>query len=138
MHNHLRMYTASITSVIAKAHWLNPSKWMYYHLLDGDLASNSCSWQWVAGSGADAAPYFRIFNPVSQGEKFDSDGSYTRKYVPEISALPDRYLFQPWNTPDNILKNAGITLGKTYPMPIVDAGFSRTRALEAFARLRAS
>jgi len=100
------------------------------------MANNSASWQWVAGCGADAAPYFRIFNPVSQGQKFDVQGEYTRGYVPELNILPDKYLFNPWEAPINILQSAGIELGKNYPKPIVDLKLSRTRALEAFKSLK--
>ena len=103
--------------------------------MEGRKASNSCSWQWVAGCGADAAPYFRIFNPVTQGEKFDTTGEYTRKYVPELKSLPDKYLFNPWEAPKKTLIDAGIQLGINYPEPIVDLSFSRKRALEIFSSL---
>jgi len=105
-------------------------------LVDADLASNSASWQWVAGSGADAAPYFRIFNPILQGQKFDKNGEYTRHYVPELNSLPSKYLFNPWEAPKDILDQNGIILGKTYPKPIVDIKFSRERALSAYNKIR--
>ena len=101
-----------------------------------DPANNAASWQWVAGSGADAAPYFRIFNPVLQGEKFDPNGDYVRQFVPELTALPDKYLHWPWTAPELILKKAEIELGRTYPLPIVDHQRARKRALEAFDKTR--
>jgi deoxyribodipyrimidine photo-lyase len=102
-------------------------------LLDYNQANNVSGWQWVAGSGADAAPYFRIFNPITQGLKFDPEGEYTKKYVPELRDLPNKYLFSPWEAPENILADAGIELGKNYPKPMVDLKLSRETALEAFA-----
>jgi deoxyribodipyrimidine photo-lyase len=90
----------------------------------------------VAGCGADAAPYFRIFNPIGQGQKFDADGIYTRRYVPELANIPDKYLFCPWEAPESVLKEAGVKLGKTYPMPMVDVSTSRNIALEAFSNLK--
>lgn len=100
--------------------------------MDADRASNSASWQWVAGSGADAAPYFRIFNPVLQGEKFDADGLYTRRFVPELRLVPNKFLFSPWKAPEPILKASGVVLGTTYPKPIVTLEQSRDRALQAY------
>ena len=116
-------------------HWNHGAQWFWDCLFDADLASNSCSWQWVAGCGADAAPYFRIFNPVTQGQKFDVAGKYTRKYVPELKLLPDKYLFNPWEAPKQMLLDAGVQLGINYPEPIVDLSFSRKRALELFFAL---
>ncbi|MCD8500307.1 MAG: FAD-binding domain-containing protein, partial [Gammaproteobacteria bacterium] len=95
----------------------------------------SASWQWVAGCGVDAAPYFRIFNPTTQGEKFDSQGTYTKKFLPELKRLPNKYLFQPWTAPTQILAASNIILGKTYPNPIVDLSISRKEALEAYQKL---
>lgn len=138
MHNRVRMVVASFLIKNLLIDWRHGACWFWDCLVDADLANNSASWQWVAGSGADAAPYFRIFNPVSQSEKFDGDGSYTRKYVPEISALPDKYLFAPWKAPEAVLSKAGIVPGKTYPRPVVDAGLSRARALEAFAATKSN
>lgn len=103
--------------------------------MDADLANNSASWQWVAGCDVDAAPYFRIFNPITQGEKFDENGDYTRKFVPELTRLSDKYLFKPWTASEEILKSAGITLGKDYPYPIVDLATTRNQALEAYKNL---
>lgn len=136
MHNRVRMIVASFLVKNLKIHWHQGAAWFWDCLLDADLANNSASWQWVAGSGADAAPYFRIFNPVKQGEKFDSDGQYTRHYVPEIAKLPDKYLFKPWEAPEAILRTAGIVLGKTYPRPIVDFSVTRDEALVAYRRMK--
>ena len=104
-------------------------------LVDADPASNAAGWQWVAGSGADAAPYFRIFNPVTQSRKFDTEGRYIRRWLPELAALPDRHLHAPWEASAEILQVAGITLGETYPYPIANLTASRTEALEAFRAL---
>ena len=111
------------------------SSWFWDTLLDADLANNSASWQWVAGSGADAAPYFRIFNPVLQGEKFDPQGTYTLQFVPELKTLPLKFLFKPWEAPKEILREAAIELGRDYPLPIVDLAVSRDKALEAYHQL---
>ena len=105
-------------------------------MVDADLASNSAGWQWIAGCGADAAPYFRIFNPITQSEKFDSEGAYIRKYVPELSKLPSKYIHAPWQAPEEILKDNNVELGVTYPLPIVDIKESRQAALEAFSRTK--
>lgn len=100
--------------------------------MDADLASNSASWQWVAGCGTDASPYFRVFNPIIQGEKFDPQGEYTKLYLPELKELPDKYLYRPWEAPTDVLSQANITLGETYPHPIVQIKESRERALAAY------
>ena len=105
-------------------------------LVDADPASNAASWQWVAGSGADASPYFRIFNPFTQGEKFDPDGLYVRKYVPELKLMPNKFIHRPWEAPASVLKEANVRLGETYPHPIVDHKFARERALEAYKKTR--
>lgn len=136
MHNRMRMVVGSFLVKNLLLHWHEGEAWFWDCLLDADLANNSASWQWVAGSGADAAPYFRIFNPVTQGEKFDPDGTYTRRFVPELKDLPLPYLFAPWMAPDQVLKKAGVHLGETYPHPIVDLKESREKALEAFSRLK--
>ena len=104
--------------------------------MDADLASNSAGWQWIAGTGADAAPYFRIFNPVTQGQKFDSDGEYTKKYIPELKNMPNKYLFNPWEAPKEVLDIANVRLGENYPLPIVEIGLSRQKALAAFAKTK--
>lgn len=136
MHNRVRMVAASFLVKNLLMHWHHGESWFWDCLVDADLANNSASWQWVAGSGADAAPYFRIFNPVTQGEKFDPDGIYTRALVPELGRLPSKYLFSPWKATDTVLKQAGVKLGVTYPKPIVDLAFSRERALDAYAMLK--
>lgn len=132
MHNRVRMITASFLVKNLLIDWRLGAEWFWDCLLDADLASNSASWQWVAGCGTDAAPYFRIFNPVTQGEKFDSDGEYIKQYIPELSDLPMKYLCKPWEAPEELLAKANITLGKTYPFPIVDIRESRERALNAY------
>jgi deoxyribodipyrimidine photo-lyase len=135
MHNRVRMIVASFLVKNLMIHWHYGRDWFWDCLVDADLANNSASWQWVAGCGADAAPYFRIFNPITQGEKFDSDGKYTRKFIPELETLPSKYLFKPWEAPEKILKDAGIILGINYPKPIVDLQASRKRALSAYKAL---
>ena len=133
MHNRLRMITGSFLVKNLLIHWHHGKEWFWNCLVDADLASNSASWQWVAGCGADAAPYFRIFNPITQGQKFDPSGEYTRKFVPELRNLPDKYLFTPWEAPSELLDNSGIKLGKDYPYPIVDLKSSRELALNAYS-----
>jgi deoxyribodipyrimidine photo-lyase len=135
MHNRVRMIVASFLVKNLQIHWHKGEEWFWDCLVDADLANNSASWQWVAGCGADAAPYFRIFNPVIQGEKFDKDGDYTRRFVPELAQLPNKYLFKPWMAPISVLNAAGIILGKTYPHPMVDLKQTREDALLAYKRL---
>ena len=132
MHNRVRMVAGSFLVKNLRIHWNNGERWFWDTLIDADLANNSASWQWVSGCGSDAAPYFRIFNPVIQGQKFDAEGEYIRKYVPEISSLPNKYLSSPWDAPEQVLKDATIILGQTYPKPIVDLKKSRDEALVAF------
>ena len=136
MHNRLRMVVGSFLVKNLLIDWRQGEDWFWDCLVDADLASNSAGWQWVAGSGADAAPYFRIFNPVTQGLKFDPEGEYTKKYVPELKLLPNKFLFSPWEAPKEILEKAGIELGKDYPEPIVDLKYSRELALEAFGKTK--
>lgn len=136
MHNRVRMIVGSFLVKNLLLHWHHGEAWFWDCLVDADLANNSASWQWIAGCGADAAPYFRIFNPITQGQKFDPDGEYTRHYVPELKALPQKYLFSPWEAPQQVLKEAGITLGEDYPTPIVEVKPSRERALEAFQSIK--
>ena len=112
MHNRVRMVVASFLCKHLLVDWRAGQRWFWDTLVDADLANNACGWQWVAGSGADAAPYFRIFNPTTQGEKFDKDGRYVRRWVPELAALPDRYLHQPWAAPAQVLRAAGVTLAE--------------------------
>jgi len=135
MHNRVRMIVGSFLVKNLLLHWHHGEAWFWDCLFDADPASNTASWQWIAGCGADAAPYFRVFNPITQGQKFDPDGSYTRRFVPELAGLPDKYLFNPCEAPGLVLREAGIRLGDTYPAPIVDAKASRIRALDRFARL---
>ena len=136
MHNRMRMVTGSFLVKNLRLHWHHGEAWFWNCLVDADHASNSASWQWIAGCGADAAPYFRVFNPVTQGEKFDKAGAYTRRYLPELANLPDKYLFAPWTAPSPVLEGAGVRLGETYPKPVVDLKQSREDALAAFAKLR--
>lgn len=135
IHNRVRMVCASFLVKNLMIDWKEGMNWFWDTLVDADLANNSASWQWVAGSGADAAPYFRIFNPITQGSKFDPEGEYTLHYVPQLRSLPLKYLFCPWEAPENVLRSCGIELGKDYPLPIVDVKQSREKALEAFSQL---
>jgi deoxyribodipyrimidine photo-lyase len=135
IHNRLLMVVGSFLVKNLMLRWRHGAAWFNDYLVDADLANNSAGWQWIAGSGADAAPYFRIFNPVTQGRKFDPSGDYTRRHVPELAHLPEKYLFSPWQAPASVLKQAGVELGETYPEPIVDLSTSRQRALDAFASL---
>ncbi|MEM1089235.1 MAG: deoxyribodipyrimidine photo-lyase [Pseudomonadota bacterium] len=132
MHNRVRMVVGSFLVKHLRQHWRAGEDWFWDTLVDADLASNAASWQWVAGSGADAAPYFRIFNPMSQGEKFDPDGAYVRRWVPELAKVPQKFLNRPWEAPVEILRQAGVELGKDYPNPIVDHRTAREAALAAF------
>ncbi|MGP1255729.1 MAG: cryptochrome/photolyase family protein [Kiloniellales bacterium] len=136
MHNRVRMIVGSFLIKDLMIHWQEGERWFWDTLVDADAASNGASWQWVAGCGADAAPYFRIFNPMTQGEKFDPSGDYTRKWVPEVAELPDRYLHRPWEAPEEVLAKAGVRLGETYPEPIVDHSVARQAALAAFENIK--
>lgn len=136
MHNRARMVVGSFLVKHLLLNWHAGEEWFWDCLCDADLPNNAASWQWIAGCGADAAPYFRIFNPVTQGEKFDETGEYVRRYVPELARLPDKYLNRPWEAPEGVLAMAGVTLGKTYPKPIVDHGEARERALTAFGKTK--
>jgi len=135
MHNRVRMIVASFLIKNMMTDWRDGQDWFWDTLVDADLANNSAGWQWVAGSGADAAPYFRIFNPVLQSEKFDRDGAYIRRFVPEILKLPTSHIHAPWKAPEDVLKEAGIDLGKSYPLPIIDLKESRNTALAAYKGL---
>lgn len=131
MHNRARMIVGSFLVKHLLLPWQAGEAWFWDTLVDADLASNAAGWQWIAGCGADAAPYFRVFNPILQGEKFDGDGAYVRRWVPEIAGLPDKFIHSPWTAPNTVLRKAEISLGKTYPHPIVEHGFARNRALGA-------
>ena len=132
MHNRVRMIVASFLTKNLLIDWRDGAAWFYDCLVDADLATNSLNWQWVAGCGVDAAPYFRIFNPILQGKKFDPDGVYIRQFLPELRNLSKKFLFAPWEASQTILNDAGIILGKTYPFPIVDLQVSRSRAMQAY------
>ena len=136
MHNRVRMVVASFLVKHLLIDWREGEQWFWDTLVDADAGSNPANWQWVAGSGADAAPYFRVFNPILQGEKFDPDGVYVRRWVPELQHLPDSLIHQPWTATPLELASAGIELGKTYPRPIVDHKKGRERALAAYASIR--
>ncbi len=136
MHNRVRMVVASFLVKHLLINWRDGEKWFWDTLVDADPGSNPASWQWVAGSGADAAPYFRVFNPILQGEKFDPDGVYVSKWVPELSKLPPKWIHQPWEATPMELAAAGVTLGKNYPAPIIDHKVGRERALAAYKKTR--
>ena len=135
MHNRVRMIVASFLIKNMLLPWRIGASWFWDCLVDADLASNSASWQWCAGSGADAAPYFRIFNPVLQSEKFDPQGEYLVRFCPELKGLPARYRHKPWLADEAVLQSAGIKLGSDYPEPMLDLKFTRERALERFKAL---
>jgi deoxyribodipyrimidine photo-lyase len=137
MHNRVRMIAASFLVKDLLLPWQWGEEWFWDTLVDADMASNASGWQWVAGCGSDAAPYFRVFNPVLQGEKFDSAGSYVRRWIPELQHLPNRWIHRPWDAPLLELNAAGICLGETYPKPMVDHGAARNRALAAFESVKA-
>jgi deoxyribodipyrimidine photo-lyase len=132
MHNRVRMVVASFLTKNLRLPWQAGARWFWDTLVDADLAANSLGWQWSAGCGADAAPYFRIFNPVLQGERFDKTGTYVRRWCPELARLPDKYIHQPWTAPSALLEHAGIRIGRDYPAPIVDLKASREAALAAY------
>ena len=136
MHNRVRMITGSFLVKNLLLHWHNGEKWFWDCLFDADYASNSASWQWVAGTGTDAAPYFRIFNPITQGKKFDPNGEYIKKFIPELKNIPHKYLHSPWECPQEFLNDINQKYGKDYPFPIVDIKLSREKALEAFSSLK--
>jgi deoxyribodipyrimidine photo-lyase len=136
MHNRVRMVAASFLVKHLLMDWREGARWFWDTLVDADLAQNTLGWQWTAGCGADAAPYFRVFNPTSQGEKFDPAGAYIRRWVPELAGLPDQWIHQPQNAPAKILSAAGIAPGKTYPHPIVDHTTARDAALAACKKLQ--
>jgi deoxyribodipyrimidine photo-lyase len=136
MHNRVRMIVASFLIKDLLIPWQAGAVWFWDTLVDADLANNSASWQWVAGCGADAAPFFRIFNPVTQGKKFDPDGDYVRRWVPELAEMPAKFIHDPWSAPASVTESAGVVVGQDYPYPVVDHAMARRRALDAFQSLR--
>ncbi|MBS4168760.1 deoxyribodipyrimidine photo-lyase [Parachlamydia sp. AcF125] len=138
MHNRARLVVGSFLVKDLLLPWQKGAAWFWDMLVDADLANNTLGWQWVAGCGADAAPYFRIFNPATQGKKFDPEGNYVRKWIPEIANLPDQWIHQPWEAPPEVLHKAGIKLGEDYPYPIVNHEEARLKALEAFEEIKTS
>ena len=138
MHNRVRMVAASFLVKHLRIDWRIGEAWFWDTLVDADLANNAAGWQWVAGSGADAAPYFRIFNPVVQGRKFDPHGDYVRRWCPELAHLPDEHIHAPFAAPPAILAGAGVELGRTYPRPIVDHDVARKAALAGYERVRSA
>ena len=136
MHNRVRMVVASFLVKHLLIDWREGETWFWDTLVDADPGSNPANWQWVAGSGADAAPYFRVFNPILQGEKFDPAGVYVRRWVPELARLPDKLIHQPWSATPLELAAAGVELGKHYPQPIIDHKAGRERALAAYVKTR--
>lgn len=136
MHNRVRMVVASFLIKHLLIDWREGEAWFWDTLVDADFGANAASWQWVAGCGADAAPYFRIFNPILQGQKFDPNGDYVRRFVPELARLDTKYIHAPWQAPSALLAEVGVLLGKTYPKPMIEHGFARKRALAALAAMK--
>ncbi len=136
MHNRVRMIVASFLVKDLLISWAEGARWFWDTLVDADLANNTLGWQWAGGCGADAAPYFRVFNPVLQGKKFDGDGAYVRRWCPELSRLPDPHLHAPWEAPPGVLREAGVQLGESYPEPIVNHQRAREQALEALGSVK--
>lgn len=136
MHNRVRMIVGSFLTKDLLISWREGAKWFWDTLVDADLANNTLGWQWVSGCGADAAPYFRIFNPVTQGKKFDPDGQYVRRWIPELGQLPNRWIHEPWSASSEVLTDADVRLGETYPEPIVDHGEARQAALHALEQTK--
>lgn len=136
MHNRVRMIVASFLVKDLLIDWRHGEAWFWDCLVDADPANNTMNWQWAAGTGVDAAPYFRVFNPTLQGERFDANGRYVRRWVPEIAALPDKWLHRPHEAPADVLDAASLRLGEDYPLPIVDHATARIRALEVFKGLK--
>lgn len=136
MHNRVRMIVASFLVKDLLISWRDGAAWFWDTLVDADLANNTLGWQWVAGCGADAAPFFRIFNPILQGKKFDPDGMYVRRWVPELARLPDKYLHDPSTAPPFVLEEAGVRIGHTYPTVVVDHSAARLAALAAYEHVK--
>ena len=138
MHNRVRMVAASLLVKNLGQSWLEGARWFWDTLVDADLPNNTAGWQWTAGCGADAAPYYRIFNPVLQTERFDPHRRYLRRWLPEIAALPDAWIHKPWEAPPEVWRAAGLTPGKEYPTPAVDMRASRDAALQAYETVKAA
>jgi deoxyribodipyrimidine photo-lyase len=138
MHNRVRMIVASFLVKDLLIPWVQGAMWFWDTLVDADLGNNTLGWQWVAGCGADAAPYFRIFNPVSQGERFDPEGDYVREWVPELAKLPKKWIHRPAEAPPEVLAKANVEIGMNYPKPLVDHAEARQRALKAFEKVKKS
>jgi deoxyribodipyrimidine photo-lyase len=138
IHNRVRMIAASFLVKHLRIDWRRGEAWFWDTLVDADLANNAAGWQWVAGSGADAAPYFRIFNPVMQGRKFDPNGDYVRRWCPELARLPNEFIHAPFSAPPDVLAKAGVELGHTYPQPLVNHDRARMAALAGYAQVRAA
>jgi deoxyribodipyrimidine photo-lyase len=136
MHNRVRMIVGSFLVKHLRIDWRKGEDWFWDTLCDADPANNAASWQWIAGSGADAAPYFRIFNPVLQGEKFDPDGTFVKRFVPELRNMPATHVHRPWTAPPELLDKASLRLGRDYPVPIVDHLAARAAALSAFEKVK--
>jgi deoxyribodipyrimidine photo-lyase len=136
MHNRARMIVASWLCKNLRAHWRHGEQWFWERLVAADPANNPFGWQWVAGSGADAAPYWRVLQPARQGTKFDPEGLYVRRWVPELADLPAEYIHQPWLAPQSVLDRAGVVLGKTYPRPMADPTATRQASIAAFSQFR--
>ena len=135
MHNRMRMVVASFLVKNLLVDWRVGENWFWDCLVDADPASNIAGWQWAAGTGADAAPYFRIFNPILQGEKFDKEGLYVKKWVPELEKVPIKFIHKPWEMELDLQKNINTFIGKNYPLPIVIHEKARIAALQAFKSL---
>ena len=135
MHNRVRMIVGSFLTKNLLIHWKDGEKWFFDTLLDADIGSNTAGWQWISGCGADASPYFRIFNPVLQGKKFDPEGHYVRKFIPSLNKIPKEHIHSPWEMSIEDQKKYNFILGKDYPSPIVDLSDTRKRALAAFKTL---
>lgn len=138
MHNRVRMIVASFLVKDLLLDWREGARWFWDTLVDADLAQNTLGWQWTAGCGADAAPYFRVFNPTTQGEKFDPQGQYVRRWCPELARLPAEWIHRPDQAPPEVLRIAGVELGRNYPVPVVSHAIAREVALEAFARIKSA
>ena len=136
MHNRVRMIVGSFLSKNLLLHWKDGERWFFDTLVDADIGSNSAGWQWISGSGADASPYFRIFNPILQGEKFDKEGIYVKKWVPELNKVPSKFIHKPWVMEIKYQEAIKTIIGKDYPQPIVIHEKARASALEAFKTLK--